>query len=62
MNAEDKLLFAMRDYLDSKGWTALVGSVDRIQQKPGESLNFELVLQFTGAKRDTSEPSPGAKP
>jgi hypothetical protein len=49
-NPEDKLLFDVRDYLASIGWTALVGSVDRIEQIPGDRSKFELVIKFTGGR------------
>lgn len=52
----DALLFAARDYLDEIGWTALVGSVDRIQQTPGEpEFKFELVIKFTGGRKDPED-------
>jgi len=51
---EKALLEAMRDYLDELGWNALVGSVDRIQQLEPSVGNYELVLKFTGGKREVS--------
>lgn len=46
----DALLYAARDYLQEMGWTALVASVDRIQQdRHGQKGNYELVIKFTGA-------------
>lgn len=46
------LLRAAADYLESKGWSVLVGSIDRIQQWPGEpAFNYELVIKFTGSKK-----------
>jgi hypothetical protein len=51
----DALLFAARDYLATMGWTALVGSVDRIQEVPTDRPQYELVLRFTGAAPTTAK-------
>lgn len=52
----EALLYAARDYLNAIGWTALVGSVDRIQQRHGEAQgNYELVIKFTGGRKQTEK-------
>lgn len=52
----DALLYAARDYLQEIGWTALVGSIDRIQQDPlAARATYELVIKFTGGKSDEQE-------
>jgi len=44
---------AIGTYLTSIGWSAAVVASPRIQQQPenAASLRYELVVQFTGAKR-----------
>jgi hypothetical protein len=49
--AEKALLMAMKAYLKTIGWSAMVGSVSRIQSTTNPArFNHELVLRFTGKK------------
>lgn len=48
------MLNAVAAYLEANGWSvALVGGTS-VQQQPHErKFNFEFVVKFTGAKRDS---------
>ena len=49
---ETKMLRAVGEYLESKGWNCMVARAHRIQQAPGIQVNtnFELVIRFTGGR------------
>lgn len=46
---EDKAIYAIADYLRSKGWSCLVGGFYGIEQGLAK-YNFRLIFNFTGKK------------
>lgn len=55
---ETKMLRAVADYLESKGWLCIVAGAKEIRQPydleriPGtDNFKFELVIGFTGGKK-----------
>jgi hypothetical protein len=47
-----RLAFALGDYLESIGWSAVLVGSPRVQQQPGErEFNYEFVVRFTGGKK-----------
>jgi hypothetical protein len=46
---EEKAIYAVADYLRSKGWSCLVGGFSGIEQD-SRKYNFRLIFNFTGKK------------
>ncbi len=52
--AEDRMLRAVGEYLEEKGWSVLVVSAERVERAALPHLHpntYEFVLRFTGGPR-----------